>query len=714
MSRYDFLSDEHRRELVVESGISDEVLKAAGIYSTHDHRHVADVLGFDALLTDHLPALVFPYRRLDGLHPTLHSVKPRIPLASRSTAGYGDARLRKYLRTKGELEVYLPPSIIHDPARLDRRDEPLIVTEGEKKVLAAETFGYLSIGIAGVHCWGRSSTKTRRSKVPFPALSRAAENEREVFIVFDSDSSTNRNVAAAEQRLADALRGIGAIVYVVRLPPLGDEKRKCGLDDFLAARGKESFNHLLESTKSNPPPLPTVLQDKRTEQILKERNLAEGLTFHFGALEETESNYTKLLHRLALPASLDARTLREIVSGPFPWDGRAYAPRRAYPRNLDDNDILALQTYLSEEFGVELHKQTVSDKLSLLANANEVDHVEKYFSSLRWDGVARLDTVLIRHLGARDDGVVRSFASKWFISAVARTFEPGCQVDHVLVLLGGQGIGKSTFFRTIAPLGKYVDEVGDLRNKDAALTVQEAVIVELAEIERYVKGRSEIAKAFLTRTVDDVRLPYGRRNVQLKRRCVFAGTTNASVPFDDPTGLRRFWPVRCDQALVSEHLNEERDQLWAEARARYCEGEKWYLDPCAEREALAHQSLFQSEDPWEEQIAKLVANRDEVSVSDIAQGLRLPVERQSKSESNRIASILPRLGFARAPRRRVNGVRTSPWSRMKADPPSILSHPTQESHDGGDQTGAQSEDGASERSSLGGLAGTAEDNDDPE
>jgi predicted P-loop ATPase len=131
----------------------------------------------------------------------------------------------------------------------------------------------------------------------------------------------------------------------------------------------------------------------------------------------------------------------------------------------------------------------------------------------------------------------------------------------------------------------FCDSVGDLRNKDSAIQLCGRWIIELAELNS-IRGsvQVEAVKAYLSRTHDVFRPPYGRRAVTVPRQCVFLGTTNERQYLRDRTGNRRFWPVRCT-SIDLEALERDRDQLWAEAVHAYLAGEKWWLPP--ELEALA-------------------------------------------------------------------------------------------------------------------------------
>ena len=196
------LLDHHVAELR-RSGLTDETIKAAGIYSEVAPAKLAALLDWKKYPSKCAPAIVFPFIGADGRNGYCR-VKPDRP---RQIGG----KAVKYESPRGQPnQIYIPPGIddlLTDPSR------GLLLTEGEKKSACATQHGFPCIGLVGVHGW---KEKNRESLLP--ALERIAWKNRTVYLVFDSDVAEKEEVQDAESRLAAHLTNRGAKVSVCRIP----------------------------------------------------------------------------------------------------------------------------------------------------------------------------------------------------------------------------------------------------------------------------------------------------------------------------------------------------------------------------------------------------------------------------------------------------------------------------------------------------------------
>ena len=172
-------------------------------------------------------------------------------------------------------------------------------------------------------------------------------------------------------------------------------------------------------------------------------------------------------------------------------------------------------------------------------------------------------------------------------------------------------------------------------------------MIEMSELDALTKATNSAIKSFVTRRHDRFRPPYGKHVVDQPRQCVFAGSINPTGGYlTDPTGARRFWPVRCG-IIDLEALRRDRDQLWAEAVVRFRDRAVWWLEtPELEALATAEQKLRFEVDAWMEKVGEWLVGRNDVSVSEVLVGaLGIPKEAWSQSAQNRVAKILVHNGF---------------------------------------------------------------------
>ena len=269
------------------------------------------------------------------------------------------------------------------------------------------------------------------------------------------------------------------------------------------------------------------------------------------------------------------------IRGPVPWSH----PSRFW-RDADDAQLVC---YVDDCYG-SFSERFVDVALAKTADDRSYHPIRDYFAALpAWDGVPRVDTLLIDYLGAEDNGYVRAVCRKSLCAAYRRVFHPGIKFDYMPVLNGAQGIGKSTF---ISNLGKewFSDSLSlsDMNDKTAAEKLQGYWIMEIGELAGMKKADIDKVKAFISRSDDKYRAAFGRRVTSHPRQCVFFGTTNSENGYlRDITGNRRFWNVRVTgrgKYRLWQMTPELVDQVWAEVAA-VAEDEELFLSP--ELEAFA-------------------------------------------------------------------------------------------------------------------------------
>jgi predicted P-loop ATPase len=337
---------------------------------------------------------------------------------------------------------------------------------------------------------------------------------------------------------------------------------------------------------------------------------------------------------------------RPMIRGQAPWMREAVDQEWIPEHDLHTADWL-------QHHGINVSPDITVQAVEVVSRERLFHPILDYLKRCESGGVRRLDTWMIDYLGAADTHFVRAASVRWLISAVARIFEPGCRADHVLILEGPQGILKSTALKTLGHPW-FTDEVAELGTKDAAMQLAGRWIIELAELDSMSRGEVSRIKAFISRSADRYRPPYGKRVIEFHRQCVFAGTTNQRTYLRDETGGRRFWPVECGKIDI-DGLAQVRDQLWGEARHRYETGESWWFDSTETGLIAAaedEQQMRYQADPWQDKIADFLEDKSETSVSRILeQVLFVPPDRWTKSMQTRVGQCLTALGWRRQEKR---------------------------------------------------------------
>jgi len=334
-----------------------------------------------------------------------------------------------------------------------------------------------------------------------------------------------------------------------------------------------------------------------------------------------------------------------------------------------DTDAKLLQQWYQWAHELDVSVAACHEAIAVVGRKHAYHPVRQWLAAVAWDGQQRLSGWLARYLGADDSEYTRSVGAWWLISAVARVHDPGCKADHMLILEGPQGIGKSTALRILAGDAWFNDTPLDLTSKDAYQALAGRWIVEFAELASMRRTEAEKIKAFCSSPSDHYRASYERVAKTHPRQCVFAGTTNASEYLQDATGNRRFWPVET-RRLDLEALRRDRNQLWAEALDAYRSGAKWYPDHSVSVALLAsEQEKRMVSDDWEPKIAEWVKDRNRVTTGEILTGcLNVPTSQlgsRGAGDQKRVANCLTRLGFQRVRQQR-SGLRVVEYVRAEA------------------------------------------------
>jgi hypothetical protein len=265
-----------------------------------------------------------------------------------------------------------------------------------------------------------------------------------------------------------------------------------------------------------------------------------------------------------------------------------------------DEDVTQIRRELEREEQIAFSTDETWAAVISIAKQQSFHPVKQYLRGLVWDGTSRVGNVAAEYLGAPDP-LSKVLVSRTLIATVARALDPGCQVDTILVLVGKESAGKSTFFRTLAGPW-FADSAIDIGDRKGIMTLHAAWIYEWPEVERMMLKRTESEiKAFVTQRDDTFVPPYGRTVVKALRSTVVVGSTNEDRFLSTSTGHRRWWTVVVNGRVDIPRLIIERDQIWAEALVLYDEylaqkkagvadddnDYRWHLNTCEDEQRKA-------------------------------------------------------------------------------------------------------------------------------
>jgi predicted P-loop ATPase len=337
---------------------------------------------------------------------------------------------------------------------------------------------------------------------------------------------------------------------------------------------------------------------------------------------------------------------------------------------LEEADLVKIQYFMQTE--AEFHgiaKEAVYAAVQHYANLNRYDEAKDWLQSLEWDKKPRLSSWIHQATGVENDEYHSGIGAQWIMGLVRRIMEPGCTFDYVLLLVGPQGIGKTSFFRIIG--GKwYKSYTGAMDNKDFYLALRGALVLDLDEGAAMYKSEAIKMKSIVTETHDEFRAPYDRVMKRYPRRFCFSMSTNDTEPFRDATGNRRYWAINAEETIKFKWLEENRDQIFAEA---YYMWKNNKVIPQIPLEAtLARQDMFLPDDTWTDLVMQHLRKFDlycegspefYTTVSDVYKGI-FPEESMSRvgtSQAMRITMILKKTGGLEKRRMMIDGERTVRW-----------------------------------------------------
>jgi predicted P-loop ATPase len=354
--------------------------------------------------------------------------------------------------------------------------------------------------------------------------------------------------------------------------------------------------------------------------------------------------------------------------------------------------ILRVREEIEARFAICPKTEDVTGAMLEVADEQRYHPVQEYLRKLPpWDRIPRLRRIPSQLFGlsipdsdalSEVPPIACAMLERWFVAAIARAFEPGCQVDNVLILQGDQGTRKTTFFRE---LGGAWGAEGDVEISERGVFNMAGKWIwcwdELSGLLQTSRTRGYAAiNGFITRTCDTFRPPYRPAPIDHPRTTILCGTANPKELIDDPTGDRRWWIIPVERRMQEGEVAARRDLFWAEALALYERGlassrgkPQWWLTELEEQQRQVHIEVFRAIGGWDEPIAawlagseasRIVATQGFVTVGDVLGHLAVPAERRrDRAVSTEAGMSVRRAGWAPVdPRPRLHGVRVTAYT----------------------------------------------------
>ena len=325
-------------------------------------------------------------------------------------------------------------------------------------------------------------------------------------------------------------------------------------------------------------------------------------------------------------------------------------------RTFSDSDYVRLRSVL--ETGAtgfaQIGRELVRDVVLYVADENKFDSAILWIEQLTWDGVPRIDTFLVDNFSAEDTPYHRAVSAYMWTAMAGRVLFPGCKADMVPILVGNQGVGKSTAVGAMVPSPEFFTELSfSEKDDDLSRKMRGKLLAEIGELRGLHTKELEAIKAFITRTHEHWIPKYREFETTFPRRLLFIGTTNKEQFLADDTGNRRWLPVRVGQVSVDK-VRAVAAQCWAEAAVRFQSG--GVLWKAAQTLALDVQDEFAFHDEWEIPVLNWIEKplfddqkcSYSIRVHDALVGaIGLDPRNIKRAEEMRMGAVLRKLGYER-------------------------------------------------------------------
>lgn len=339
---------------------------------------------------------------------------------------------------------------------------------------------------------------------------------------------------------------------------------------------------------------------------------------------------------------------------------------------ISDNIVSVLQDKIQGMYNAfsSYGKDIVNQAIELVAYENTQDTVTDWANTLTWDGENRLESFFPNAYNVENTLYHQLVGKNFWLGMAARILHPGCHHRFVLIIEGSQNVGKSKSLRAIAGDDWFLEDA-PLPSESVSfhMALWGKVLVEFSEGAIFRKVDMEKIKSLVSTPIDTIVKKWGRHPIDIKRRCVFAITTNQTSYFSDRTGNTRFFPITTEK-IDLEYIRKNREQLFAEAIGRVKDGEKWWdetleakrIFESEQSSRMAVSSLEEKIEEWLNKPSNLTRTIDGFLMKDLM--LSVLEGKENQADINLAGSILRENGFVRDKyKRTLEGIRGRFWKK---------------------------------------------------
>lgn len=466
----------------------------------------------------------------------------------------------------------LPTSIPYIPPAIHGMDSnELIIAEGEKKTASiVKILSLPAIGIGGCQMW--RDPDGSGAVHPWTLELLRARKVSQVTIVPDGDI-LRYDICTAYGTLARALERAGFAVRIIK----SNDK----IDDLLVRWGKAARDNFMALGVLEPDNLVQSSKSLISSYNLAFKTDAKGAP----TVHQHTSNIMRLMEEHPAFPKIWLDTDNNIIM---------MGDEKVEPNKTD----MGVANYFQYNFGFDkVTDRVIHNCILSLARGNRRSPFLDWIIAQKWDGVHRLATWLERHWGVDSSNYTQEIARKWLVSSCARLDKPGTKLDWMMIVVGPQGIGKTTMPEIIFRKELVRTLYGEQNDKDLHMLMHSALCVGFDELDSFGKKESSTLKAMITRSEDAFRPPYGATIEVFPRRFTLYGCGNRYEFLQhDLSGYRRYAVVEATRLLDFAGLEADRKQLWAEAWYEYNNGslEYWKIDNASdEAEKYAVPNVFE-------------------------------------------------------------------------------------------------------------------------